>query len=165
MYKILFLCIGAQKCTFWKFALDDLWWPWPDFDLPQGPKCFFLSIGPLKYTFWKFALGDLWYSWPPNFLSHWNYFGVVSLYCSQNSWNFDGSHDFYLQVDLWPCRYSCNCTCTLFPVIMFFIQLHRAVVLRLFIWYIFIMLKTSWICGYHISGCSCRLQDTFMHIV
>ena len=28
MLKVLFLCILAQKYPFWKFALDDLRWPW-----------------------------------------------------------------------------------------------------------------------------------------
>ena len=26
MFKMLSLCIGAQKYTFWKIALDELWW-------------------------------------------------------------------------------------------------------------------------------------------
>ena len=118
MSKMLFLCIGSQKYTFWKFAFDDLWLPWPDFDLSWCPKCFsmhksskirdiviILSLCQ-KYTFWQFALGDLWWPWPPppGFQTIWNYFGVVPLYCSQSFWNFEVSHDFYLQVDLWPNR-------------------------------------------------------------
>ena len=42
------------------FALDDRWWPWPEFEF-LCPKCFLCQ----KYTLWKFALDDLWWSWPP----------------------------------------------------------------------------------------------------
>ena len=38
--KCLYVWIGAQKYTFWKFALDYLWWPWHDFDFPWCPKCY-----------------------------------------------------------------------------------------------------------------------------
>ena len=109
MSKILFLCMGAQKYTFWKFALDDLWWPWPDFDLPWGPN-FFSGQRSSKIYFWKICT---WWplmtlTTPPLISNSWNYFGVVLLYCSKNSWNFEVSHDFYLQVDLWPCRFTCT---------------------------------------------------------
>ena len=30
-----------SKIDIWKFALDDHWLPWPDFDLPWWTKCFF----------------------------------------------------------------------------------------------------------------------------
>ena len=36
MFKMLFH-------TFWKFALDDLWWPWPDSDLPLCLKYLFCA--------------------------------------------------------------------------------------------------------------------------
>ena len=36
-----FFCALELKNTFWKFALDDLWWPWLDFDLPWCLKYFF----------------------------------------------------------------------------------------------------------------------------
>ena len=62
MSKMHFLCIGVKKYTFWKFALDDLWWPWPYFDLPWCLKSIFCAYE-LKNTLFEnlhlMNLGDL----------------------------------------------------------------------------------------------------------
>ena len=42
MSKMHFIFIRAQNAV-WKFALDDLWWNWADFDLPWCSKCVFYA--------------------------------------------------------------------------------------------------------------------------
>ena len=44
---------GTSKIHFWKFALDDLWWPWPYFDPPWCLNVLFpisSRPGPLLWT-------------------------------------------------------------------------------------------------------------------
>ena len=72
------------------------WWPF----VTMMPKMHFLFIGAQN------TLSEIFYLM--TFQNHWNYFWVVPLYCFQNSWNFEVSHDFYLQVVL----SDCSCTCS-----------------------------------------------------
>ena len=50
--QMLFLCIGT------KFAFDDLWWLWPDFDLPWYPNAFSMHRNS------KIYLLKIWTWWP-----------------------------------------------------------------------------------------------------
>ena len=50
--------------TFWKVALDELWWLWSDFDHQWCLKYFFCAYMNSKYTFWKIDLDDLYWPWP-----------------------------------------------------------------------------------------------------
>ena len=101
--KMLLLCIGAQKyslkiCTWW--PLVTLTW----FGVTMMFKICFLCILELRNTLYENlylkTFGDL-----PWFQTHWNYFWVapLTLYCPQNSQNFEVLRDFYLQVGLSAC--------------------------------------------------------------
>ena len=80
------------------------------FPVHRSSKMHFLKI----CTWWPL---ELYVSPQPPFQTQGSHFQVSQLYLSQNYWNFEVSRDFSLQVDVWPCKHSCNCTCICHKVV------------------------------------------------
>ena len=97
MSKIRFLCIGAQKYNFWKFALNYLWQDWPTpIPIVSNSLKLFLSM---TDVFIHLII--------PEILRYLMIFHLVLTY------------------DYCRCSWNCTYTCALFSVTLHNVQLHN----------------------------------------
>ena len=150
-----------KNCTWWPFVT--LTWFWS----PMMFKMLSLCIRAQKNTFWKCALDDLWRAWPPP--PSFKLTKVIFKYHHYICLKIPEILRYYM---IFYCRLTSDPagagTCTLFSVIMLFIQLHTVVTnLLLHQLHLYFIIFLNLLMAYFRLQLQfpCRFQDSFRHQV